>query len=62
MTDSSPGYERNVEGESSSSSHFYPTATGNEDGGDNSRHQDVDTTLLEDDHLGDISQAQLVFS
>ncbi len=64
MTGSSPGFHRVAEGGSSSSSgQPCPATNGEEDSGDDiSEHQNLDSTLLDDDPLGDLSQAQLVHS
>ena len=62
MTGSSPGYDRVGEGEASSSGQYPLPTTEDEDSEDVQGHQDLDSTLLDDDPLGDLSQAQSVIS
>ena len=59
MTGSSPGFQDAGESGSSSGRHR-PAANEEEDNEDVSGHQNLDSTLLEDDPLGDLSQAQFV--
>ena len=59
MTGSSPGFQDFGGPGSSSGQHRLPVEEGGND--DVSEHQNLDNTLLDDDPLGDLSQAQLVF-
>ncbi len=59
MSGSSPGAHHIGEANASSSGQYH-LATNDEDGDDAAGHQNLDSTLLDDDPLGDLSQAQLV--
>jgi chloride channel 3/4/5 len=59
MSGSSPGAHHIGEANASSSGQYH-LAKNDEDGDDAAGHQNLDSTLLDDDPLGDLSQAQLV--